>query len=90
MVDIKFIDDVAKRLSESLPSNLSKFKKDLENNFRAVLQSIFAKLDLVTREEFNIQKGVLAKTRSKINTLEKQLAQLEKHHRKQKPRKNSK
>ncbi|TLY48522.1 MAG: accessory factor UbiK family protein [Gammaproteobacteria bacterium] len=77
MFDTKFIDDTVKRLSESLPPGLNKFKKDLEKNFRAVLQSMLTKLDLVTREEFDIQKKVLAKTRSKLNALEKQIAYLE-------------
>ncbi|MGC1854415.1 MAG: accessory factor UbiK family protein [Candidatus Aquirickettsiella sp.] len=77
MFDTKFIDDTVKRLSESLPPGLSKFKKDLEKNFRAILQNMFAKFDLVTREEFDTQKKVLAKTRIKITALEKQVASLE-------------
>lgn len=79
MLDMNFIDDTVKRLSESLPPGLNKFKKDLEKNFRAILQSMFAKLDLVTRDEFDVQKKVLAKTRTKLNALEKQLTQLEQH-----------
>jgi ubiquinone biosynthesis accessory factor UbiK len=79
MFDTKFINDTVKQLSESLPPGLNKFKKDLEKNFRAILQSMFAKLDLVTREEFDVQKKVLTKTRSKINTLERQIAYLENH-----------
>lgn len=77
MFDTKFIDDTVKRLSESLPPGLNKFKKDLEKNFRAILQSMLTKLDLVTREEFDIQKKVLTKTRSKLNALEKQISYLE-------------
>lgn len=79
MFDMKFIDDTVKRLSESLPPGLSKFKKELEKNFRAILQSMFSKLDLVTREEFDVQKKVLTKTRVKINALEKQITYLENH-----------
>lgn len=86
MFDTKFIDDTVKRLSESLPPGLNKFKKDLEKNFRAILQSMFAKFDLVTREEFDVQKKVLAKTRTKITTLEKQIASLENHLTKAKPK----
>lgn len=78
MFDGKFIDDIAKRLSAVVPLGLQQFKKDLEQNFRSVLQSAFAKLDLVTREEFDVQTGVLAKTRNKVEALEKQLAKLEK------------
>jgi BMFP domain-containing protein YqiC len=78
MFDTKIIDDIAKKLSECLPPGLQNIKQDLEKNFHSVLQGMFAKLDLVTREEFDAQKGVLAKTRSKIENLEKQLAELEK------------
>jgi ubiquinone biosynthesis accessory factor UbiK len=87
MFDTKFIDDTVKRLSESLPPGLNKFKKDLEKNFKAILQSMFAKLDLVTREEFDVQKKVLTKTRIKINALEKHVAFLENHLNKKKPKK---
>jgi ubiquinone biosynthesis accessory factor UbiK len=78
MFDTKFINDMAKRLSESLPSDLTKAKKDVEKNFRAVLKSMLVKMDLVTREEFDLQKNVLLKTRAKLNTLGKQVADLEK------------
>lgn len=78
MFDTKFIDDLVKRLSDAMPSNVQQFKNDLERNFRAVLKSAFDKLDLVTREEFDVQKNVLAKTRSKLDTLEKHIATIEK------------
>ena len=64
--------------------------KDLEKNFRAILQSMFAKLDLITREEFDVQKKVLTKTRAKINALEKQVVHLEHHLSKSKPKKGVK
>ena len=88
MFDTKFIDDTVKRLSESLPPGLNKFKKDLEKNFKAILQNMFAKLDLVTREEFDIQKKVLTKTRIKINALEKHIVSIEKNLTKTKHKKN--
>lgn len=78
MFDTKFINDLAKRLSESLPSDLTKVKKEVEKNFRVVLKSMLVKMDLVTREEFDLQKNVLLKTRTKLNTLGKQVAELEK------------
>lgn len=90
MFDTKFIDDTVKRLSESLPPGLSKFKKELEKNFRAILQSMFTKLELVTRDEFDVQKKVLTKTRVKINALEKQINDLENHLPKPKIKKNMK
>ena len=90
MFDMKFIDDTVKKLTESLPPGLNKFKKDLEKNFRAILQSMFAKLDLITREEFDVQKKVLTKTRAKINALEKQVVHLEHHLSKKKTKKGVK
>lgn len=78
MFDTKFIDDIAKKLSEAIPPGLKDLKKDLEKNFRSVLQAAFSKLDLVTREEFDAQVGVLAKTRNKVEVLEKHLAKIEK------------
>lgn len=88
MFDMNFINDIAKQFSDKLPPGAKKFKHDLDKNFRAVLQTVFTKLDLVTREEFNIQKSVLTKTRAKINTLAKQLKQLEAHSPKAKLKKN--
>jgi ubiquinone biosynthesis accessory factor UbiK len=79
MLDPNFIDDVVKRLSAAVPSGLQTLRTDLERNFRAVLQATFAKFDLVTREEFDAQAGVLAKTRAKLEALERQVAELEKH-----------
>lgn len=90
MIDPSFIDDIVKRLSAAVPPSFQTFKADLERNFRAVLQSTFAKLDLVTREEFDAQAGVLAKTRSKLEKLEKQVTELEKTHTKSVKKKTEK
>lgn len=78
MFDPKAIDDIASRLANAVPPGLSNLKEDMEKNFRAILQSALGKLDLVTREEFEVQKGVLAKTRAKLETLEQQVAEIEK------------
>lgn len=79
MFDAKSIDDIASRLAGAIPPGLNSLKEDLEKNFRAILQSALAKLDLVTREEFEVQKMVLAKTRSKLEALEKRVEEMEKH-----------
>ena len=71
------IDKLAQALAESLPEGLRSMREDIEGNFRSVLQSSLAKLDLVTREEFEIQEAVLAKTRVKLEALEERLANLE-------------
>jgi BMFP domain-containing protein YqiC len=77
MFDQRSIDDIAKRLSDVIPPNLSGLKDDVEKNFHAVLQGALGKLDLVTREEFEVQKAVLAKTRSKLEALEKRVTDIE-------------
>jgi ubiquinone biosynthesis accessory factor UbiK len=79
MFDPKSIDDIASRLADTIPAGLQNLKEDLDKNFHAVLQSALGKLDLVTREEFEVQKAVLAKTRSKLEDLEKRVAELEQH-----------
>jgi len=77
MFDPKSIDDMASRLADALPSGLSNVKQDMEKNFHAILQGALGKLDLVTREEFEVQKAVLAKTRSKLEALEKRVDEME-------------
>ena len=73
----KVIDDLAKKLSEAVPESVQNLRQDLQQTFRAILQSAFAKLDLVTREEFDVQAAVLAKTRSKLDALEQAVTALE-------------
>ena len=75
--DPQFFDDLAKRLSDAIPPQLAAFKNDVEANFKSVLQAGLAKLDLVTRQEFDVQAGVLARTREKLTALEARLATLE-------------
>ena len=75
--DPRFFDDLAKRLSEAMPPQFAALKADLEATFRAVLQAGLAKLELVTRQDFDVQAGVLARTRDKLSQLEARLAALE-------------
>ena len=77
MIDPKIFDDLAKRFTEALPSSFRQFQTDMEKNIHAALQATFNKLDLVTREEFEVQQGVLARTRAQLEELEKQVAELE-------------
>ena len=76
-LDPRFLDDLARKLSESVPPQLQAMKADLESNFRGVLQAGLARLDLVTRQEFDVQAGVLGRTREKLSSLESRLAALE-------------
>lgn len=72
----KIIDDVASKISNSIPSGLKTAVSEFENNCKNVLKASFEKLDLVTREEFDIQKEVLVKTRLKLEVLEKKVDEL--------------
>jgi hypothetical protein len=77
MIDLKASDDLARRLSELVPPGLKDAGAELEQNMKATLQAGLAKLDLVTREEFEVQRAVLLRTREKLDALEKSLAALE-------------
>ena len=76
-LDPKLLDDVARKLADAVPPGLKDLKAELERNFRAVLQAGLGKLDLVTREEFDVQAGVLARTRERLEELSQRLAELE-------------
>lgn len=76
-METTFIDNLAKRLAASVPPGPQGARADLERNFRGLLQGAFARLDLVTREEFDVQQRVLERTREKLTQLEAELARLE-------------
>jgi BMFP domain-containing protein YqiC len=71
------LDDLARRLAESVPESVRAFGRDLEGNFKAVLQAQLAKLDLVSRQEFDVQAAVLARTQAQLTALGERLQQLE-------------
>jgi len=75
--DTKTLDELARRLAEALPPGLAALRDDLENNFRAVLQAGLARLELVTRQEFDVQTGVLQRTRERLEQLDLRLKELE-------------
>ena len=77
MLDTKFIDDLARQISESIPAGIKGMQQDVEKNIHTLLQGAFTRLDLVTREEFDTQSRVLARTREKLEQLEKIVADLE-------------
>lgn len=76
-MDPKTVEDFTKRISDALPGGLRELQQDVEKNIRAALESGFAKLNLVTREEFEVQQGVLARSRAKVDALEKKVEALE-------------
>ena len=77
MLDTKYIDDLAHQISGSIPSGVKGLQQDLEKNIHTLLQGALAKLDLVTREEFDAQSQVLLRTREKLEQREKLGSDLE-------------
>ena len=82
MIDLDQLDDLARRLSSLVPPGLrgesaQELRNELQQNFRAVLQSGLSRLDLVTREEFEVQRAVLLRTREKLEHLERVVGELE-------------
>ncbi len=76
-MDPKLLDDLARKLADAMPGGLRDLQHDAQKNLRAALDGAFTKLNLVTREEFDVQAAVLARTRAKLEQLEKQVAELE-------------
>ena len=77
MLNPSQLESVAKKIAEIIPEGFGEVPAGMQSQVKTVLASAFDKMDLVTREEFDIQSGVLAKTRSKLEQLEKQVAELE-------------
>lgn len=74
MLNAKVLDEINAKVNELIARSPA---KDLEKNTRAVLAAVFTRLDLVTREEFDVQQEVLKRTREKLTQLEAQVAELE-------------
>ncbi|AOX62218.1 MULTISPECIES: accessory factor UbiK family protein [Stenotrophomonas] len=77
MIDLNHLDDLARRLSDMVPPGLRQSREELQATFKTALQAGLGKLDLVTREEFDVQRAVLLRTREKLEALEKTVAELE-------------
>jgi BMFP domain-containing protein YqiC len=71
------LDDLARKLAEAVPESLRGMGRDLEANFKAVLQAQLAKLDLVSRTEFDVQAALLQRTRTAFASMEQRLKDLE-------------
>ncbi|WP_119343569.1 accessory factor UbiK family protein [Facilibium subflavum] len=79
-IDNKILEDVSKKISDAIPKGVKAFADEFESNCKSILKSSFERLDLVTREEFDIQKEVLLKTRQRLEQLEKKVDKLLKKH----------
>ncbi|WP_144211456.1 ubiquinone biosynthesis accessory factor UbiK [Shewanella donghaensis] len=78
MINPKKLEEVAKQLSENLPSGVKQFAGEFEERSKQILQNQLMKLDVVSREEFDVQQHVLLKTREKLEALQAQVEELEK------------
>ena len=76
MIDLAQLDELARRLSSLVPPGLREGREELQQNFKSVLQAGLGKLDLVTREEFEVQRAVLARTRERLEAMERDLSGL--------------
>ena len=77
MIDARIFDDLANSLGKMLPPGVSEMKDDFERNAKAAIQSALGSLDLVSREEFDVQAEVLRTTRQKLKMLEARISALE-------------
>ena len=81
MIDLSHIDELARRLSNLVPPGVgqsgAELREELQQNFKSVLQGGLSRLDLVTREEFDVQRAVLLRTREKLEQLQRMVDALE-------------
>jgi BMFP domain-containing protein YqiC len=71
------LDDLVRRIAESLPDGVAQINKEVRRNLKQVISASLSRMDLVSREEFEVQSAVLARTREKLERLEAQVAALE-------------
>jgi ubiquinone biosynthesis accessory factor UbiK len=76
-LDPNRLDELAKRLAAAVPESVRSFGRDIEGNFKAVLQAQLGKLDLVSRHEFDVQSALLARTQAAVSALEARVKELE-------------
>ncbi len=76
MFDSKQFEEIAKKLYTALPTSLQNFENEIQHKFKEILQMAFTRMDLVTREEFDVQVKVLARTREKVDALHLELQTL--------------
>jgi BMFP domain-containing protein YqiC len=77
MIGPKALEELTRRVYDALPEGIERLQEDVKKNVRAALEAALARMDLITREEFEVQSAVLARTREKIDALEKTVARLE-------------
>ena len=77
MITNQTINEISEKIAAALPDSLKVMQQDIEKNIRAVVESAFSQMNLVSREEFDVQSALLARSLEKLKQLEKQIAELE-------------
>jgi BMFP domain-containing protein YqiC len=77
VINKEHFEEFIQQASKMIPDDLSRFKKDIETNLRTTLSASLSKMELVNREEFDIQTALLQRTRAKLDSLQKKLSELE-------------
>ncbi|HGG61022.1 MAG TPA: accessory factor UbiK family protein [Gammaproteobacteria bacterium] len=77
MIDSQQLDDLAKRLAGLMPESMSRFQQDIEKNLKAGLKGVLQKMDLVTREEYDVQAALLARAQKRLAELEQRIQAME-------------
>ena len=77
MIDFKLLEEFSRKLATAVPPALSEWQADAEKNARAILESVLRRMDLVTREEFDVQSALLVRSRERLEMLEARIRQLE-------------
>jgi BMFP domain-containing protein YqiC len=77
MIDPKSIDELVQRISGLMPDSATRFQAEIEKNLKSGLKGVLQKMDLVTREEYDVQTAILERSRSRLEALEKRIADLE-------------
>ncbi|EDY87231.1 conserved hypothetical protein [gamma proteobacterium HTCC5015] len=77
MLDPKLLNEISQNLSQLIPPEMKQMRDDVEKAAKVAIQSAFSRLDLVSREEFELQSAMLEKTRAKLEALEQKLSELE-------------
>jgi len=79
MIDTQNLNDLADKLSSVMPESLKTLKSDVKSNIRTILETSLKQMNLVSREEFDVQTALLARTLDKLEKLEQQVEELEKN-----------
>jgi len=77
MIDSQQLDDLAKRLAGLMPESMSRFQQDIEKNLKAGLKGVLQKMDLITREEYDVQAALLARAQKRLAELEQRIQAME-------------